>query len=67
MCKEGERGEQKMKKVEILRGVKDAEEKVERLKKDAIMEKEKIIKNSKRRALMILEEAKDDQLQIQQN
>lgn len=47
-----------MKKAEILRGVKDAEEKVERLKKDAILAKEKIIKDSKRRTLVILEDAK---------
>jgi V/A-type H+-transporting ATPase subunit G/H len=42
----------------VLLEVKQTEEKVEKLKANALQEKERIIKNSKRETLKILEDAK---------
>jgi V/A-type H+-transporting ATPase subunit G/H len=47
-----------MKKVDVLLEVKETEEKVEKLKEDALREKERIVKDSKRESIKVLDEAK---------
>ena len=47
-----------MKKTDILVKIKETEKKVELMKKKAVEEKEKIIRDSKKAALKVLDEAK---------